>query len=48
MPHISADEKEAVLVTGGSGYLGSWAIIALLEDGYPVRTTSNNELGEAI
>jgi nucleoside-diphosphate-sugar epimerase len=28
-----------VLVTGGSGYLGGWCIMALLERGYSVRTT---------
>jgi nucleoside-diphosphate-sugar epimerase len=28
-----------VLVTGGSGYIGSWCILALLEAGHCVRTT---------
>ncbi|SDD69361.1 NAD dependent epimerase/dehydratase family protein [Glycomyces harbinensis] len=28
-----------VLVTGGTGYVGGWAIVALLEAGYEVRTT---------
>lgn len=28
-----------VLVTGGSGYLGGWCIVALLERGYSVRAT---------
>ncbi|MCO8274033.1 aldehyde reductase [Actinoplanes sp. TRM 88003] len=28
-----------VLVTGGSGYIGSWCTLALLTDGYRVRTT---------
>jgi nucleoside-diphosphate-sugar epimerase len=28
-----------VLVTGGSGYLGTWLIAALLRDGHQVRTT---------
>jgi nucleoside-diphosphate-sugar epimerase len=28
-----------VLVTGGSGYVGSWCVIGLLERGYTVRTT---------
>ncbi|MBO9577355.1 MAG: aldehyde reductase [Microbacteriaceae bacterium] len=28
-----------VLVTGGSGFLASWCILALLESGYEVRTT---------
>lgn len=28
-----------VLVTGGSGYIGSWCVIGLLQQGYTVRTT---------
>jgi dihydroflavonol-4-reductase len=28
-----------VLVTGGSGYIGSWCVISLLQQGYTVRTT---------
>jgi nucleoside-diphosphate-sugar epimerase len=31
--------KGRVLVTGGSGYLGGWCIVTLLEQGYSVRTT---------
>jgi len=30
---------KTVLVTGGSGYLGGWCIVELLERGYAVRTT---------
>ena len=31
-----------VLVTGGSGYIGSWCVIGLLQQGYTVRTTVRN------
>ena len=31
--------QETVLVTGGSGFIGSWCVIALLRQGYTVRTT---------
>ena len=32
-------EKGKVLVTGGSGFLGGWCIVTLLEEGHSVRTT---------
>ena len=30
---------ETVLVTGGTGFIGGWAIVELLKRGYAVRTT---------
>jgi dihydroflavonol-4-reductase len=33
------DARDLVLVTGGTGYIGSWCIIELLRRGYRVRTT---------
>jgi nucleoside-diphosphate-sugar epimerase len=38
--------QETVLVTGGSGYIGGWCIITLLERGYRVRATIRS-LGRA-
>jgi nucleoside-diphosphate-sugar epimerase len=48
-----ADEPKTVLVTGGSGFLGSWCAIELLRRGHRVRTTVRNlgrepEVREAI
>ena len=36
-----------VLVTGGSGYIGSWAVIGLLRQGYRVRATIRSLAREA-
>ncbi len=33
------ENKQVVLVTGGSGYVGGWMVVALLQRGYQVRTT---------
>ena len=35
----AAGSGQAVLVSGGSGFLGSWCVIELLRRGYDVRTT---------
>jgi nucleoside-diphosphate-sugar epimerase len=32
-------QEQTVLVTGGSGFLGGWAVVEALRAGYPVRTT---------
>ena len=40
-------KQETVLVTGGSGYIGSWCVIGLLQRGYTVRTTVRNLAREA-
>jgi uncharacterized protein YbjT (DUF2867 family) len=37
---------ETVLVTGGSGYIGSWCVIELLRRGYQVRATVRNLASE--
>ena len=38
---------ETVLVTGGSGFIGSWCVIELLRRGYLVRATVRNLRSEA-
>jgi dihydroflavonol-4-reductase len=39
--------SETVLVSGGSGFLGGWCIVTLLERGYEVRTTVRDLAREA-
>jgi nucleoside-diphosphate-sugar epimerase len=36
---MSSQGNGTVLVTGGSGYIGGWCVVRLLQDGYRVRTT---------
>ncbi len=43
----SGQESKTVLVTGGSGYLGSWCVVELLRRGYRVRTTVRDLAREA-
>ena len=33
------DGEQRVLVTGGSGFLGGWCLVELLQRGYRARTT---------
>jgi len=40
-------DKGTVLVTGGSGFIGGWCVIGLLEQGYVVRTTVRDLAREA-
>ncbi len=40
--------SKTVLVTGGSGFIGSWMIIELLKRGYFVRTTVRSPDKEAV
>ncbi|RHN46764.1 Vestitone reductase [Medicago truncatula] len=38
--------KGRVCVTGGTGFLGSWIIKRLLEDGYTVNATVRDDPGQ--
>ena len=40
-------DQGTVLVTGGSGYIGGWCVIGLLQQGYAVRTTVRDLSREA-
>ncbi|KFX99526.1 hypothetical protein O988_03795, partial [Pseudogymnoascus sp. VKM F-3808] len=39
---MATPSSTTVLVTGGSGFIGSYVILALLSEGYTVRTTVRN------
>ncbi|KAJ8534178.1 hypothetical protein K7X08_007502 [Anisodus acutangulus] len=41
---MEKNEKETICVTGGTGYVASWLIMRLLQFGYSVNTTINNNL----
>jgi nucleoside-diphosphate-sugar epimerase len=41
------ESEQTVLVTGGSGFLGGWCIVELLQRGFRVRTTVRNIAREA-
>ncbi len=43
---MAEGDGKTVLVTGGSGYLGAWCIVGLLQHGYRVRTTVRNPARE--
>lgn len=43
---MTESKGQLVLVTGGSGFLGAWCIIKLLEAGYRVRTTIRSQKRE--
>lgn len=44
---LPMSRQETVLVTGGSGFIGSWCVIGLLQQGYTVRTTVRSLAREA-
>lgn len=42
-PHKIEEIMKTILITGGTGYIGSWTVKYLLEDGYCVRLTVRNK-----
>ena len=42
-----SDSKPTMLVTGGAGYIGSHAVLALLDSGWPVVVVDNLTTGFA-
>ncbi len=44
-PIMSTPERPCVLVTGGAGYIGSHAVLALLDAGWPVAVIDNLTTG---
>jgi UDP-glucose 4-epimerase len=45
MVQLTGSRLETVLVTGGAGYIGSHAVLALLEAGWPVVVLDNLSTG---
>jgi dihydroflavonol-4-reductase len=43
----AGNREQTVLVTGGSGFLGSWCLVELLQRGYRVRTTVRDRSRES-
>ena len=44
---MAAPSSTTVLVTGGSGFIGNYVILALLSEGYTVKATIRNLSREA-
>jgi uncharacterized protein YbjT (DUF2867 family) len=44
---VQIDSSKPILVTGGSGYVASWILKQLLDEGYNVRTTVRNKSNTA-